>query len=84
MFNNDDAVSLQPKQITTDGCWFFVRPLAWPQQSVIHLCKIAGITGFETNHSMLATAATQLYQLGVDNQLIIERTCHQVLRVCEA
>ena len=39
----------------------------------------AGIPGYKTNHSLRATAATRLYQSGVDEQLVMERTGHQSL-----
>ena len=38
------------------------------------MCNAAGISGFKTNHSLRATAATRLYQSGVDEQLGMERT----------
>ena len=41
--------------------------------TVAHLCKTAGITGFKMNHSMRAIAATRLYHSG---QLVMERTGH--------
>ena len=40
-------------------------------------CKLAGIGGYKTNHSLRATAATQLYSSGVDEQLVMERTGHR-------
>ena len=43
------------------------------------VCKAAGIVGFKTNHSLRATAATRLYQSGVDEQLIMEKTGHRSL-----
>ena len=43
------------------------------------LCAAAGIGGFKTNHSLRATAATRLYQSGVDEQLVMERTGHRSL-----
>ena len=47
------------------------------------VCKAAGIVGFKTNHSLIATAATRLYQSGVDEQLIMEKTGHRSLEgVC--
>ncbi len=36
--------------------------------------KVCGIQGFKTNHSLRATAATQLYSSGIDEQLVMERT----------
>ena len=43
------------------------------------LCKSAGIPGYKTNHSLRATLTTRLYQSGVDEQLIMERTGHRSL-----
>ena len=75
-----DAFYLQPKHVAaTDSCWFSARPLGHNSlgKTVARLCKSAGITGFKTNHSLRATAATRLYQSGIDEQLIMERTGHQ-------
>ena len=44
--------------------------------TISRLCKTAGIEGFRTNHSLRATAATRL---GVDEQLVMERTGHRSL-----
>ena len=44
--------------------------------TVARMCKAAEIPGFRTNHSLRATTATRLYQAGVDEQLIMERTGH--------
>ena len=41
------------------------------------MCNAAGISGYKTNHSLRATTATRLYQAGVDEQLIMERTGHR-------
>ena len=41
------------------------------------MCNAAGISGFKTNHSLRATAATRLYQSGVDEQLVMERMGHR-------
>ena len=41
------------------------------------ICISAGVQGFKTNHSLRATSATRLYQKGVDEQLIMERTGHR-------
>ena len=38
-------------------------------------------SGFFSNHSLRATCATRLYQAGVDEQLITERTGHTSLAV---
>ena len=61
--------------------WFSNKPLGHQTLSttVARLCKSAGISGFKTNHSLRATAATRLYQSGVDEQLVMERTGHRSL-----
>ena len=41
------------------------------------VCSLAGIDGFKTNHSLRVTAATRLFQAGVDEQLIMKRTGHR-------
>ena len=41
------------------------------------ICKKAGVTGYKTNHSLRATAASRLYHSGLDEQLIMERTGHR-------
>lgn len=41
------------------------------------LCKMAGIEGYFTNHSLRATATSRLYHAGVDEQLVMERTGHR-------
>ena len=47
------------------------------------ICKEADIGGYKTNHFLRATAATRLYQSGVDEQLVMERTGHRSLEgVC--
>ena len=40
------------------------------------MCKEAGIQGRKTNHSLRATTAARLFQAGLDEQLIMERTGH--------
>ena len=44
--------------------------------------KEAGIDGYFSNHSLHSTAATRLYQGGVEEQLITEITGHRSLAVC--
>ena len=41
--------------------------------TVKRLCSKAEITGYKTNHSL---RASRLYQAGVDEQLVMERTSH--------
>ena len=44
------------------------------------MCERAGIQGHKTNHSLRATAATELYQADVPEKLIQERTGHRSLK----
>ena len=59
--------------------WFSKQPMGHNtlQLVVPELFRAAGIDGHFTNHSLRATAATSLYQHGVDEQLIMERTGHR-------
>ena len=43
------------------------------------MCKQAGIKGNKTNHSLRATGTTELYESGVPEKLIQERTGHRSL-----
>ena len=50
------------------------------------MCLNAGVKGNKTNHSLRATGATQLYESGVPEKVIQERTGHrslEALRVYE-
>ena len=41
------------------------------------ICHNAGLTGYRTNHSLRTSAASRLYQKGVEEQLIQEQTGHR-------
>lgn len=73
-----DAFYLKPLSNPTEQCWYSVCPIGHYtlSQTVARMCREAGISGFRTNHSLRATTATRLYQAGVDEQLIMERTGH--------
>ena len=43
------------------------------------MCKMFGIDGFKTNHSLRVTTATRLFHAGVEEQLIMKRTGHRSL-----
>lgn len=43
-------------------------------KTIGNLCDRAGFKGHYTNHSLRATAATRLYEAGIDEQLISEKT----------
>ena len=73
-----DAFYLQPLKKPTENCWYSPRPIGHCSldNTVSRLCKSAGIEGYKTNHSLRVTTATRLFQAGVDEQLIMERTGH--------
>ncbi len=79
--NDLDAFYLQPATKPTQDCWYTTRPLGHNTltKTIARLCASAGIEGFKTNHSLRATTATRLYQSGVDEQLVMERTGHRSL-----
>ena len=59
--------------------WFKNQPIGVHTlaSTVKRLCQRAGIEGYKTNHSLRVTTATRLFQSGVDEQLIMERTGHR-------
>ena len=73
-----DAFYLQPSRHPTSTCWFSATPLGHYSlgRTISCICKEADIGGYKTNYSLRATAATRLYQSGVDEQLVMERTGH--------
>lgn len=58
--------------------WYTTRPIGKNTLSkmVEKFCSTAGVKGRKTNHSLRATCATRLYESGIDEQLIMERTGH--------
>ena len=46
------------------------------QQTVPKLMKEAGYDGYYTNYTLRVTTATRLFDEGVDEQLIVDRTGH--------
>ena len=76
-----NAFYLQPLEKPTATCWYSCRPIGHNklEGTVARLCGLAGIPGHRTNHSLRATTATRLYQAGIDEQLIMERTGHRNL-----
>ena len=71
----DGAFYLTPLK----DCWFSCVPIGRNKLSTT-VCKLAGISGFKTNHSLRATAATRLYSSGVDEHLVMERTGHRSIK----
>ena len=64
---------------SSTGAWFTKQPLGHNTLDTMmsRICKKAGVTGYKTNHSLRATAASRLYHSGLDEQLIMERTGHR-------
>lgn len=64
---------------TPTHIWFSSRPIGKNQLSkfLADMCKTAGVQGKKTNHSLRATCATRLYQSGIEEQQIMERTGHR-------
>ena len=73
-----DAFYFKPLDKPTPTSWFTNKPIGHNklEGTVARPCKEAGIPGFRTNHSLHATAATTLYNSGVDEQQVMERTGH--------
>lgn len=77
----DRPKHLQPLKKPKGDCWYSTAPIGHSTLAgtVSRICKAAGIKGYKTNHSLRATAATRLYQAGVDEQMIMEKTGHRSL-----
>ena len=67
------------QKFSFDGVWYSKQPIGHNTltKMMTNLCSKAGISGFKTNHSLRATAASRLYHNGIDEQLIMERTGHK-------
>ena len=76
------AFYLRPPTSPTFQCWYTKCALGHNTLSgtVARLCKLGGISGYKTNHSLRATATTRLYQSGVDEQMVMELTGHWSLK----
>ena len=76
-----DAFYLLPLPKPRPDCWFSTKPIGRNtlDRTVARLCQKAGIPGYRTNHSLRATTATRLYQAGVDEHFVMERTGHRSL-----
>ena len=74
----DDAFYLKPLTKPAGDIWFQPRPVGHNILGgvVKRMCEAAGLQGHFTNHSLRATAATRLFEAGVDEQLIMQRTGH--------
>ena len=61
--------------------WYSVTPVGKHtlNDKVKKMCNMAGLSGNKTNHSLRATGATHMYESGVPEKLIQERTGHRSL-----
>lgn len=75
------ALYLTPLKIRKGTVWYSNVPIGHNtlSKTVHRLCKSANIKGFKTNHSLWVTTATRLFQSGIDEQLIMDRTGHRSL-----
>ena len=76
-----NAFYLMPSNKPTKVYWYTSRPLGHNTltKTICCLCTAAGICELKTIHSLWASASTRLYQHGVDEQLVLERTGHRSL-----
>ena len=74
----DRCFYLKPRTKPTDDCWYCNAPVGHNLlgNTVKRLMEAAEIPGHFTNHSLCASAATRLFEAGVDEQLIMMRTGH--------
>ena len=68
-----------PARSPTLTCWYSKKMIGHTMLSstVGRLCRLAGIEGYYTNHSLCATITTRLYKSGINKQLVVERTDHR-------
>ncbi|ESO99525.1 hypothetical protein LOTGIDRAFT_158614 [Lottia gigantea] len=66
-------------KITTDTRWYRKQSMGHNaiQKVIPELLKVAGVSEYKTNHSLRVTTATSLFNSGVPEQLIMERTGHR-------
>ena len=74
-----NAFYLTPIRNPKSEVWYNSCPVGYRTlaNTVNRLCKSVSIGGYKTNHSLRVTAATRLFQQGIDEQLIMMRTGHR-------
>ncbi|CAG2235086.1 unnamed protein product [Mytilus edulis] len=74
-----DCFYLTPLKHIKDGQWYSNNPIGHNtlQGTVKRLCTSIGLTGKRTNHSLRASAATRLYNAGIEEQRVAETTGHR-------
>ena len=77
--SDKDSFYRQELKNPTESAWFSkqAKGVHTLQTMVSDLCEDACLGGYRTNHSLRATAASRLYQKGIDEQLIQEVTGHR-------
>lgn len=70
----DDLFYLRPLNKPKSDCWYTCTPVGynWLSCTVSSLFEAAGVTGHFTNHS----GQLQLFDAGIDKQLIMDQTGH--------
>ena len=70
---------MRPKQKFSPSVWFCDQPYGKANvcSTVKNVCKIAGIEGNFTNHSLRATSASRMYNKNIPEQVIKEVTGHR-------
>ena len=78
------AFYLKPlNKVSSSGPWYSATTVigVTKLKSIMKtICTNAGITGRKSNHSLKATCATRLFQEGIDEQVIMEKTGHRSVR----
>jgi len=76
------AFYLKPLDNPKAGVWFSKTAIGHNTlaKTIKRLCEVAGIKGYFTNHSLRACTATRLFEAGVDEQLIMQRTGHRSVK----
>ena len=61
--------------------WFYARPVGknMLNSALKDMCAEAGNSGHKTNHSLRATGASEMFEAGVPEKIIKERTGHRSL-----
>ena len=75
----DGALYFTPLKNPTEDCWYSCVPVGHNKlsQTIPCLMREAGVPGYFTNHSLLATATTRMYEAQLDEASIMQRTDHR-------
>ena len=74
---------LHPLSSNHSDIWYCCQPRGRHaiEKVVGKLCREGGLKGKRTNHSARAAAATRMFEVGMDEQLICEKTGHRSVAV---